>query len=249
MGEWTDELQELFNMNEQQYAQEQLELYVEMQEWVSGGAMVGGQVLGKESQDFVLDYYNDQVKQAIDRPDEKLDDDVEEAMQKEEDKKRQQELDDEKLDDDVEEAMKQEEDKKKQKEEEDKKQKEEKDKKDQDEEDENKQEQEEEQEQQQPATTAMPTEGDDYVGVVRRFWGGPGPKDPTDVSDDGGAKMHWGGDSPIDPWDQYDGLGGRARFYGGVEPTPAEEKVGPKYRPQSELLGMRSLSGLRESNG
>ena len=98
------------------------------------------------------------------------------------------------------------------------------------EEEEEEEDEEEEEEEEEPA--AMPTDGDDYTGVVHHFWGGPGPIDPTDVSDAPSAKMFWGGDAPIDPWDTYDGLGGRIRFLGGIDPTPPEEKIGPKFRQQ-----------------
>jgi hypothetical protein len=82
---------------------------------------------------------------------------------------------------------------------------------------------------------AMPTADgeDDYTGVVRRFWGGPGERDPGDVADVPQGPRFSGGDDTgaVDPRDRYDGVDSGPRFMGGTEPNPPWEKVGPKFRP------------------
>src|SRR3989442_1607978 len=82
--------------------------------------------------------------------------------------------------------------------------------------------------------TAMPSPDgdDDYLGAPRRFTGGPGERDPFDVSDLQQSQGFEGSnDNSVDPWDRYDGVQGAPKFFGADEPAVAWEKIGPKYRP------------------
>ena len=56
-----------------------------------------------------------------------------------------------------------------------------------------------------------------------------GEKDPFDVSDVRGVIRLYGDTTTADPWDSHDGIAPAQKFWGGDEPIPAWEKIGPKY--------------------
>jgi len=244
LGPWTEELQELFGQTEEEYWEEQAALHSEMSIEFFGKSPIGteGPLRNGDSFDKVSESYFPKTKAGRDAALSKA---IDEALDESE---KQREKEDKELDEAVEKAMKEEEDKKKQRE------KEELDAVEGDDDDDPSTPTEDELEgdddddpstpnediegddDDDPSTpvgggAGMPTEGDDNVGVVRKFWGGDGPSDPLDNADSRKSVRVQGGDAPLDPWDQYDGVSGRPGLYGGDEPTLPWEKIGPKFRP------------------
>lgn len=244
IGPWTEELQQLFNQTEDEYWEEQNALHKEMSIDFFGKEPIGSPsgIKGGDSFDQVSEGYFPKTAggraEAFSRA-------IDEAL---EEPAKQREREDKALDAAVEKAMTEEEEKKK------KREKEELDAVEGDDDDDPSTPTEDELEGDDdddpstptediegdddddpstpPAESAggMPADGDDYVGVVVRFWGGDGPSDPLDTSDARTGIRVLGGDPPLDPWDKYDGMSGRPGLYGGDEPTPAWEKIGPKFR-------------------
>ena len=104
--------------------------------------------------------------------------------------------------------------------------------------DENKEDDDDDEDRDEPTTvtvTPTPDGDDDRTGVVHRLPGGPDLKDPFDVPDASSRRGLRGGDDLIDPSDKGDGVGPRKKFTGGLEPTPPEEKIGPKFRPMTVI--------------
>lgn len=226
LGPWSEDLEQLFGQTEDQYWEEQYDNYVKLsvdlfgENPIGSSGIRGGSSFDKGGEEYFgktsgakLEAFNRaldallteaQGRQAAE--DKALDDAVEKAMAEEEEKKRKRELDAVEGDDD-------------------------------DDPDTPTEDEHEGDDDDDPSTphaeqpVGMPTDGDDYVGVVVRFWGGDGPRDPMDAKDVPIGGRFSGGEAPIDPWDRYDGVAGRPSLYGGDEPTPAWERVGPKFRP------------------